>query len=207
MSVTNAVPWTDGHLDAFAGVRLPNARHGYRTDDVDRWLQHTAALMRVGRPVEAPASGSFRRSGLGQGYDVHHVDVLVSTVAGWQDELVTAQQAEQDAAAPEPAAADAPADPPANRSRPVRVDRKLNWTVQQRDWVRETIFPSRTGKWAYDCEEVDNFLDRVLTAMTTGHALPPIESARFLVCGRLQRGYDARAVDDFLDQILRLRPA
>lgn len=198
MPLSHPVEWSQGHVDALVGARLPTSRGGYRVEDVDRWLQHVSALMRARRPVEKPTAATFRRQFLGHGYDVHHVDALVAAVVGWQDDVVAAShgQAVQTSEGQ-------PAEP-VRRSRPPT---RLDWTVRQRDWVRETAFPARRGKWAYTMEEVDNFLDEVLTAMTKGEPLPPIESAKFLVCGPLRTGYDARAVDEFLDQVVRLRPA
>lgn len=194
MSATNIVSWNQGHLDALASAQLPRGRGGYRPEDVDRWLDHAAALMRTEQRVEPPGAGTFRKVRLGEGYDVLHVDALVVAVARWQQEVL-----ETDRLAAQPP----PPEPVRRRSAVVR----LNWTVQQRDWVRETEFPTRSGKWAYEMDEVDSFLDEVLTAMTKGESLPAIERARFTLCRRLGRGYDAPAVDDFLEQITRLRPA
>lgn len=201
MPQSHSVAWTQGHLDALASAQLPTGRGGYRTEDVDRWLRHVTALMRERQPIQRPTAGTFRRSILGQGYDVHHVDALVAAVDQWQGDLIAADQAAQRAGTHE-------ADPdPQPVLRGDREPMKLRWTARQRDWVRETIFPARRGKWAYEMAEVDNFLDEVLTAMTKGEPLPPVESAKFMVCGATHTGYDARAVDEFLDQVIRLRPA
>ena len=87
MTGTDRIAWTSGHVEALRSVRLPRRRGGYRIADVDRYLDHVAALMNAGRPVQAPTAGTFARSWTTAGYDVPHVDALTAAVQRWQQDL------------------------------------------------------------------------------------------------------------------------
>lgn len=189
MSGTDTIAWTPRHVQALRQAQFTPARHGYRRDDVERYLDHVEVLMRRGRAVRPPSAGTFRRSLFAPAYDVHRVDALTAAVQEWQ------------AQAGAPAAAPSPATPRRSQREPLR------WTHQQQDWVRESQFPAGTGGRAYDREEVDSFLDEVLAAMTKGEPLPDATSALFHTKGLGRSGYAVEAVDDFLDDLAALRPA
>ncbi|WP_282072055.1 DivIVA domain-containing protein [Janibacter hoylei] len=52
----------------------------------------------------------------------------------------------------------------------------------------------------YAVPDVDDFLDRVFHALSTGHPVPHIDGARFRPT-RFGEGYDMEEVDDFLDEL------
>lgn len=59
-----------------------------------------------------------------------------------------------------------------------------------------------TTRWreGYAVGDVDDFLDTVFTAISSGQPVPPIASAMFRPV-RLEMGYDMGEVDTFLDEL------
>ncbi|NHN57260.1 DivIVA domain-containing protein [Calidifontibacter sp. DB0510] len=184
-----AVPWTPTHVALLQRSDLPTGRGGYVFEDVDRWIEHAQALMAAGRVVPPLSTGALRRTKMREGYQPEAVEALAAHIAEWQRNLQLAS-----ATPAAPVAAEEPA-------------RRLRWTPQQIDWVRESTFGVRRGGRAYVEAEVDTFLDDVLVAMTKGEPLPSIDAVRFFLARRGARGYDAHDVDTFLDDLKRLRPA
>ena len=52
----------------------------------------------------------------------------------------------------------------------------------------------------YAVADVDDFLDQVFHALSTGHPVPDVDGARFRPT-RFGEGYDMEEVDDFLDEL------
>lgn len=188
MDRVTPVGWTPEHIATVREVRLPVRRGGYHSRDVERWLDHVVALMNAGREVPVAASG-LRKSPWRQGYSTEAVDALFGHIGAWQRELLRCQSTAQ-----------RPTNEPAT-SEPER-----EWTPQQMDWVRESIFRPARGKRGYEEGEVDAFLDDVLLAMGKGQELPDIDSVRFYPPRAGRSGYEALSVDRFLDELKRLRP-
>ncbi|REF29770.1 DivIVA domain-containing protein [Calidifontibacter indicus] len=181
------MPWTQDHVTTVRKARLSKQRGGYQCDDVDRYLEHAVALMRAGREVPAAPVTGLRRSTWREGYSTDAVEALFSHIAGWQADLLadTGSQA---------------------TTTGVLAPKRMYWTPQQLDWVRESNFRPARGKRGYAEDEVDSFLDTVLIAMTKGEELPDIDTVRFFPPRVGRTGYEALAVDKFLDDLKRLRP-
>jgi DivIVA domain-containing protein len=78
------------------------------------------------------------------------------------------------------------------------IDRMTDLTTGDDGQSRPQFTTSRIRR-GYSCPEVDEFLDRVATALRNGEPAPDIEDVRFSVCFR---GYDQQEVDIFLDDLL-----
>ncbi|QBF45898.1 DivIVA domain-containing protein [Janibacter limosus] len=61
-------------------------------------------------------------------------------------------------------------------------------------------FSTTRFREGYAVGDVDDFLDAVFTAISTGQPVPPIATAVFRPV-RLEIGYDMAEVDDFLDEL------
>lgn len=61
-------------------------------------------------------------------------------------------------------------------------------------------FSTTRFREGYAVGDVDDFLDAVFTAISTGQPVPPIATAVFRPV-RLETGYDMAEVDDFLDEL------
>ncbi len=185
-------PWTRQHVEYVEKARLTRKRGGFVVADVDRQLQRVIALMRAGQPVPQVAPTALRRTHLREGYAPDQVQALLDRIGSWQRELDRETQ-ESEAVRVQQSGGQAP--------------RRLLWTRQQQDWVRETLFAGRTGSRSYAVDDVDDFLDQVLVAMAKGDPLPDIVSVKFYPPRFGKSGYDAIQVDEFLDQLGTLRPA
>ncbi len=189
-----STPWTATHAETIRSARLPRIRGGYNLEDVDRHLTRIGILMGQQQPVPPVSTLALRRSRLREGYAPQAVEALLAHVAAWQSDF--------DLAGPPPnPRTDQWGDDESGYSGPRR-----EWTHKQQDWVREIAFARRTGSRAYEENDVDEFLDKVLFAMAKGEELPVIESARFYPPRIGRGGYDAIAVDVFLDQLGTIRP-
>lgn len=71
----------------------------------------------------------------------------------------------------------------------------MTGAVPSRPAVTTTRF--RDG---YDVRDVDDFLDEVFTAISTGRPVPDIAGARFRPT-RFRPGYEVAEVDAFLDEL------
>lgn len=65
--------------------------------------------------------------------------------------------------------------------------------------ARPQFTPTRWRE-GYSVADVDDFLDRVFHALSTGHPVPDVDGARFRPT-RFGEGYDMEEVDDFLDEL------
>lgn len=163
-----------------AQANLPVSRSGgYHQQEVDAYL---AGL--VSGP--APAPGALRSAGfhlvrLRTGYRPAAVDAFL---AGLADELERANPvptpAQQVAAAPSPAGA----------------------AAALADRVEHARFGNQ--RRGYAVEDVDAFLDRLLTSLRGGRPMTAgeVENAAFASCGPFTTGYSEQDVDDFLDEIV-----
>lgn len=61
-------------------------------------------------------------------------------------------------------------------------------------------FSTTRFREGYAVGDVDDFLDAVFTAISTGQPVPPIAAAVFRPV-RLETGYDMAEVDAFLDEL------
>lgn len=187
-----SLSWRPDQIAAVRSAKFPMERGGYAVEDVDRQLDRIALRMERGARLPEIAGTALRRVPFVRGAAVDSVDGLLHQLAVWQEELLATQPANSAPERPERAFATGKG--------------RLRWTPQQLDWVRDSRFPTRSGRRAYVESEVDDFLDKVLVAMGHGEPLPDIDTVLFYPPRRGSRGYDALQVDEFLDQLGRLRP-
>lgn len=85
---------------------------------------------------------------------------------------------------------------------------RVPWSERQRASVVSKEFTKPKGFFAkgYDEIQVDDFLDRVASAMAAQQPLPDLRVTFGTPSGFGRSGYDPGQVDDFLDELRRMVP-
>lgn len=78
------------------------------------------------------------------------------------------------------------------------IGHMTDFTTGDDDGQTRPQFTTSRIRRGYACPEVDDFLERVATALRNGDPVPDIEEVRFSLCFR---GYDQQEVDIFLEDL------
>jgi DivIVA domain-containing protein len=167
--------------------RVPWWRRGYHCRQVDGFLNRLDASLSGQLPPMAPSD--IRRVGfelVRHGYDIAMVDAHLDAL---EERLFTVQSTIS-----------------ARRGRRGRLD-----TAQDEQFLQSQLdqaymhrFPrARAWRRGYDVDDVDDFVDAVLKALS-GRAALTVEQARTVAFRPKRGGYDEDAVDETLDRVVEV---